>query len=354
MRPHRLFATFVAALAIAAGLFGGSTARAAPGRPAVVFGPPTEGTKVILNDTSIDGPAISATYAPATVLAWTGTDAAHHLNLLTSQDGLHYANKLVLPETSLWRPAVAFIDSGRGAPYGTIVLAWTGTDDAHTLNLELVATPDLTVKEKITFWGETSFTAPDVATVNGDVNSDVYLAWAGSDAAHTVNVLHHTTIDQQNAKQTLWGWSSVSRPNISHDQSPGSSVALILSWTGIDNHLYFATSADRAHWTTPATSPLGQQSAWAPCMFAFYATNMPTHWLAWTGSGTRSSQELTVQYTEGFPDWTDVNSKTTFGESAISGPELAYAGVTGQVLVGWTGTDAAHHLNLAVVSAPTA
>jgi hypothetical protein len=316
-----------------------------------VFGPPAEGAKVTLDDTSIDGPAIAATYAPATVLAWTGTDAAHHLNLLTSQDGLHYANKRILPETSLWRPAVAFIDSGRGAPYGTIVLAWTGTDQAHTLNLEFIATPDFSVKEKITFWGETSFTAPALATINGDVNSDVYLAWAGTDGAHTLNVLHHTTIDEQNAKQTLWGWSSVSRPNISHDQSAGSTIALILAWTGTDNHLAFATSADRTHWAAAGTSPLGQRSAWAPSLIAFYATNMPTHWLAWTGSGTRATRALSVQYTESFPDWTDVNCQTTLDEAAISGPELAYVGVTDQVLLMWTGTDAAHRLNLAVVSA---
>jgi hypothetical protein len=349
--PRHVALTLAILAATALALVGAPAARAAHSRSAVVFGPPAEDAKVTLDETSIDGPALTATYAPATALAWTGTDAAHHLNLLTSQDGLHYANKRILPETSLWRPAVAFIDSGRGAPYGTIVLAWTGTDQAHTLNLEFIATPDFSVKEKITLWGETSFTAPDVATVNGDVNSDVYLAWAGTDGAHTLNVLHHTTIDGHNTKQILWGRSSISRPNISTDQSSGSSAALILSWTGVDNHLSFVTSADRATWTTPETSPLGQQSAWAPCMFAFYATNMPTHWLAWTGGGTRSTQALSVQYTESFPDWTDANSKTALGETAISGPELAYGGVTGQVLLAWTGTDAAHRLNVAVVSA---
>ena len=124
------------------------------------FGAPTEGAKVILADTSIDGPAIMTTYAPATALAWTGTDAAHHLNVMTSSDGLHYSNKHILPETSLWRPAIAFIDSVRGAPYGTIVLAWTGTDQQHTLNVEYISLPDFTVSGKITFTGETSFTAP--------------------------------------------------------------------------------------------------------------------------------------------------------------------------------------------------
>src|SRR5690242_20659184 len=35
---------------------------------------PKEGPKVILGETSIDGPAIAVTDRPATVLAWTGTD----------------------------------------------------------------------------------------------------------------------------------------------------------------------------------------------------------------------------------------------------------------------------------------
>jgi hypothetical protein len=167
------------------------------------FGAPTEGAKVILADTSIDGPAIMTTYAPATALAWTGTDAAHHLNVMTSSDGLHDSNKHILPETSLWRPAIAFIDSARGAPYGTIVLAWTGTDQQHTLNVEYISLPDFTVSGKITFTGETSFTAPALATVNGDVNSDVYLSWAGTDTAHTLNIMHLMTNSPLRGKLTL-------------------------------------------------------------------------------------------------------------------------------------------------------
>ena len=96
------------------------------------------------------------------------------------------ANKHILPETSLWRPGVAFDQAGRGAPYGQIAVAWTGTDSAHTLNVEYIATPDFTVTKKFTFWGETSFTAPSVAFIN----DDLYLAWAGTDRAHTLNTLH--------------------------------------------------------------------------------------------------------------------------------------------------------------------
>lgn len=327
-------------------------ARATP-NPTFVLPPPKEGPKEILSDTSIDGPAIATTDRPATVLAWTGTDAYHHLNLMTSSDGLQYGNKHILPETSLWRPAVAYIDSGRGAPYGTLVLAWTGTDTHHTLNVELISTPAFTVVRKITFWGETSFTAPALATINGDVNSDVYLSWAGTDAANTLNVLHVATRTPGTYdKHILRGWSSISRPNLATDFSATGTRPLILSWTGVSHGIYFATSADKVHWTMAPGSPLSEHSAWAPSMIGFYAPGLPDHWLAWTGSGATTTRGLNVQYTQHFPAWTDATSMATLPETAISSPQMTYNGdsTTGEVLIAWTGTDSHHHLNVAAIT----
>lgn len=350
MSWRRFIATFTVlftAIVMLAGVTNGAHAS-----PQTTFPPPKEGPKVILADTSIDGPAIATTYHPETVLAWTGTDAAHRLNVMTSSDGLQYGNKHILSETSLWRPAVAFIDTGRGAPYGTIVLAWTGTDRHHTLNIAFIKTPELTVTRKITFWGETSFTAPALATINGDINSDVYLSWAGTDYAHTLNVLHMATNPETFDKHILWGWSSISRPSLSTDPSSYSTSALILSWTGTNNRIYCATTTDKVHWTMADGSPLSQKSAWAPSMIGFYAPGLPTHWLAWTGSGTTSTRDLNVQYTQNYPAWSDANSTATLDETAISSPALTYNGdsTTGEVLIAWTGTDYHHHLNVAAVT----
>ena len=166
MSWRRLAATVLVSLTTVLSLVGMSNVVQAS--PQAAYGAPKEGTKITLADTSIDGPAITTTYGSATALAWTGTDAAHHLNVMTSSDGLHYSSKHILPELSLWRPALAFIDSGRGAPYGTLMLAWTGTDARHTLNVEFIKLPDFTVTQKITYWGEWSFTAqrwrPSTAT----------------------------------------------------------------------------------------------------------------------------------------------------------------------------------------------
>jgi IS605 OrfB family transposase len=68
-------------------------------------------TKITLPDTSVDGPALSSVYVPSgtseSALAWTGTDASHQLNVETSSDGLHFAHKVTLDETSPYRPDVA-------------------------------------------------------------------------------------------------------------------------------------------------------------------------------------------------------------------------------------------------------
>jgi hypothetical protein len=346
---HRLIGLSIVVLTAMTGLVGMSGI--AQASPRVAFGQPTEGTKVILDDTSIDGPAIVTTYAPATALAWTGTDANHHLNIMTSSDGLHYGNKYILPELSLWRPAIAFIDSGRGTPYGTIVLAWTGTDADHTLNVEFIKTPDFTVTRKVTLWGETSFTAPALATINGDINSDIYLSWAGTDSAHTVNVMHLTSNSDTTDKHTQWGWSTVSRPNLSTNPT-STGTGLLLSWTGTNHHIYFANSADGVNWSVPGTSPLSLLTDWAPTMIGFNASALPTHWLAWAGNGTSPTGNVNVQYSQNYPAWGDANSSASLDETAISSPALVYNGdgTSRQVLIGWAGTDDYHHLNVAVIS----
>lgn len=77
---------------------------------------------------------------------------------------------------------------------------------------------------------------------------------------------------------------------------------------------------------------------------------MPTYWLAWTGSGAAGTQQLSVEYTQQYPSWNAAGSSTTLSETAISSPEVAYNGVSRQVLLAWTGTNTAHSLNVAVVS----
>ena len=349
MRPQRLvsslFIGMALVLAVAMGLFIGSPAGAVRAAPRVVFGPPTEGTKVILPDTSIDGASLwtSPTNSIRAVIAWTGTDTQHHLNIMTSADGLHYTNKHILPFTSLWRPAVVFNVSERGEPYGNIIVAWTAPTTPHVLKVTYISMPGFSVARTLTLGEDTSFTAPSITLLN----DTVYVAFAGNDANHSLNI---RTIDRTGAvgsKVVLRQWGSISRPDVSYDWATDS---FLLAWTGSNNRISFAKSyLDVTHFIQPPNSGLVEWSAWAPSMTGLRASNMPLHWLAWTGALSDTQHHVNVQYTEAFPSWVNANSKATLRETAISGPELGYVGVVGQVLVTWTGTDTAHHLNVAVI-----
>jgi len=168
-----------------------------------------------------------------------------------------------------------------------------------------------------------------------------------------VNVMHIKSVQLTHTKTILWGWHSISRPNLSRDLASDAAGPVILSWTGVDNRIAFAhLSADMTKWTMPGASPLSQQSAWAPSMNAAYSTTAPTHWLAWTGSGTTSDHRLNVRYTQQYPSWSGANTQTTLDETAISSPAWAFTGngQSGQALLAWAGTDRYHHLNIAVIS----
>lgn len=350
MRLRRIVVALALVAAAVLGIAGGGVASAtgqARIAPSVVFGPPAEGTKVTLwGETSIDGPALWTTFTHpsiASVLAWTGTDSQHHLNFMTSGDGLHYGNKHTLAETSPWRPAVAFNLSLRGDPYGQIILAWAGTDQAHTLNVEYISTPDYQVVKKFTFWGDTTFTAPTLMVLNDTVT----VGWAGTDSSHTLNLISVSRFLQVGTKLTLWGWGSSAQPNLSYDWASGSAL---LAWTGANHRLSFAQSTDQRNWTMPLTSPLSAQSAWAPSMAGLFASNMPTHWLTWTSMSASSNQQVVVQYTESFPSWVNANSQTVLQETSAFGPELGYIGTNRQVLVAWSGTDGAHTLNISTIT----
>src|SRR5262249_55738820 len=137
-------------------------------------------TKIILPDSSIDGPALSSVYVPngtsESVLAWTGTDANHRLNVETSGDGLRFSGKRILPETSSYRPDVAL-----AAPAGAVAVAWTGTNAGHSLN---VLYDVYGHQRKLTLWNESSISAPALL-----IGPGFYLAWTGTDANHSLNLM---------------------------------------------------------------------------------------------------------------------------------------------------------------------
>lgn len=324
-------------------------------RAAIVSGPPRIVKKVILDDWSIDGPSLwqpnivsgAPGTGPGMVLAWTGSD--YRLNTMLGDALLTFRAKHIYNESSFYRPAVTTVSGS-----GTIYLAWTGTNAARSLNVLCSSCGSNGGPRKLTLWSETSFTAPALAA---DGNK-LWLAWTGTDANHSLNVL---PIDPDTlapgGKTILRQFSSVASPALRPDPNTKGTLiqGLLLSWAGTSplDRIRFATSTDGVNWTEPSTSPLGETSAAAPDMLALKITNWPRYFLAWAGTDPHNS--LNARYTNSFPNWPLDNTKTTFGEWAFGAPAIAFDGSTDpsqnlrQLCLAWSGTDRIHHLNVALV-----
>jgi hypothetical protein len=275
--------------------------------------------KVTLQDTARGAPAFANVNDTSLALAWTGTDAAHHLNVMTSPDGHSFGGKVTLGETSIDGPGFAF---GNGRAF----LGWTGTDSGHHLNV--ISSADChTFGNKVTL-GETSPGGPALAFGNGRL----FIAWNGTDTAHSLNVMSSTDGVHFGNKVTLAEKSFV---------SPGLTFLngkLYLLWSGEDSNrsLNVLESTDGVNFTNKVT--LGDSSFFAPAL-----AQQGSLLLAWTGRGGAHLNMLaSVTDTHGF------TSKLTADDQGAAAPALA--NFKGQLFIGWTGVDSAHHLNVAILA----
>jgi hypothetical protein len=305
-------------------------ARAAPRSPAALAAV-TETAKVTLPETSIAGPGLAGLE-----IAWTGTDAAHHLNIRFGTDGLHFPTKVTLPETSPGGPAVTDTVDHGSAP--SAILAWTGTDANHSLNLQLV--PD---GQKLTLH-ESSLGTPAFEFISNPTGSPntVILAWTGIDANHSLNVMPVGILNgnKLGTKTVLRQFSSDAGPSLS-----GSGTGLVLGWSVRGTQqLNLATSTDNVHFTSVLGGGLPQTSAAAP-QFLQDSSNSSSGCIAWTG--TDAAHHLNVQCTTQFPQFPNpAQTKTVLPETALGTPGFS---MFSQAEIAWTGTDAAHHLNVATL-----
>lgn len=299
----------------------------------------SEIVRMTSTETSIDAPAVWTTTSGTvrSVLAWVGVDSAHRLNVMISNDGLHYSNKITLDETSIARPAVVRSDAG------AVIIAWTGTDSNHSLN---VLYNVYGATRKLTLTNDNSFTAPALALTG----NQLLLSWSGTDGNNTLNVLPLSLPNlTPGAKTTLpAAYNSGAAPNISFDPLR---TAYLLAWTARDpaNVVSYATSANGVSWSAPVRLP--ETSYASPGMIGIpsaYAATVPGHYLAWTG--TDGPRSVNVRFTDNFADWVAGGLKATLGETAFGASQVGFIGGYRQVLVAWTGTDEAHHLNVAVVA----
>lgn len=342
MRQRHLFGGLAVLAAVLLNLVATAPPRAvAQSQKAAATGPVREITKTVLSDTSSAAPGFwTTTSGPVrSVLAWAGTDAAHHLNVMTSATGTSYGSKIILSDTSAAAPAVV------RTPGGAVAVAWIGTDGAHTLNVlyDLYgASP-----KKLTLWGETSAVSPALESFNGSL----LLSWTGTDSGHHLNVLTILVSPtlHPGTKTTLWQYGASNAPSLRFDPKE---LRLILSWStsAPSYRVAFAMSHDGVNWSMPSTSPLLETTYASPDMIGINGINMPLHYLAWTG--TNPARSVNVQYTESFPAWPNpAATKAILPESAFGSPALGFVGGSNLALLAWTGMDAAHHLNIVVLAA---
>jgi hypothetical protein len=147
----------------------------------VVAGADDPGTKAhqVGTENTITGPALTAG-SGRLYLSWAGTDGAGLLNVVSSSDGISWANKVTfVDETTSFSPALL------GAEPGRLYIAWTGTNAAHYLNLGMIdlnklqhENGDAHLDGKIVF-PTGSIGAPGLAPTTSGY--DLILAWAGID-----------------------------------------------------------------------------------------------------------------------------------------------------------------------------
>lgn len=184
-----------------------------------------------MNETSPSGPGL-AFGDNKLFLAWTGTDQNHSLNVISSSDGITFSNKVTLGETSGAGPALVFLNR--------LYLLWRGTDQNHSLNI-MQSTDGVNFTNKITLSDSSDFHPG----LNVGINGSFYLPWTGRDTSHSLNILHNvefsTSPTNLKFKQTF-SESSVAGLTVAPLED---GHELFMAWTGGDSlhHLNVAIIA---------------------------------------------------------------------------------------------------------------
>lgn len=334
MYARMVKASVAIALALVVGTFAATPMHAASSQAPAMPSKVTVMEKVTFDETSVNAPGFYANMNIGAngVIAWAGSDQLHHINVMTSKDGLHYSNKLTLNQMTVNRPAVVQMSESAGK---AIAIAWRGTDQAHRLNVMF----DVYGGREKLILNETSFTGPALAIYNGKL----LLSWVGVDPNHSLNVLPISlpTLTPQ-TKTVLRQFSSSAGPTL-RVVTTGVSSTLALGWINAAGRLNLAQSSDGVHFTSALGAGLPQTSVSSPDSLFYTTEGGPEYWIAWTGTDTY--HRLNVQWTTHYPQWPDAaTTKTILPEWALGAPSI---GFEEGVVMAWTGIDPTHHLNVA-------
>jgi hypothetical protein len=190
--------------------------------------------KITLGETALGGPAMMNRNDQDFVLGWSGTDSPSHLNVIFSGDGINWGNKVTLAnETTPNALALAF--DGFAPPNGRTFIAWTGTDSAHSLNV--MSTQDGTLHN----WSnkhtlkEQSNHGPALQMFNGRL----FLAWTGTD--NRLNVMSSADLGATWQNKRTLNETSPTEPALAIFNAK---LILLWNGTDSPSHLNFIESSD--------------------------------------------------------------------------------------------------------------
>lgn len=116
-------------------------------------------------------------------LAWTAMDQS--INVMSSDDGLVFSDWVRLPGRSMFGPAVAGV-------HGTPVVAWTDADTSELKMVNGLGGQVVTLTDGSSGAPETSFSSPALAFFalgdTGFPDEPLVVAWTGTNAEHQLNV----------------------------------------------------------------------------------------------------------------------------------------------------------------------
>lgn len=272
-----------------------------------------QSSKSILSDTSITSPAF-CTFNNRGYLGWAGTDPAHRLNVMATDNLRVWYAKVTMGDTSESGPSLAVFNN-------RLFIAWRGVGN-NKLNV-MSSANGINWGNKVTL-GETTFNRPALAVFN----NRLVLGWTGTDSARRLNIIQSSNGTTWTGKQTL-GDTSINGPGLC---TLGAS--LLLSWTGTDPGRCLNVMAfNGATWFNKVT--LGENSFVGPTIANIGGTAI----LGWTGTDTQNRLNILRSI-----NGTNFFGKTTFGDTSSFGPTVA--AMQNNPAIAWTGKDNAHSLNV--------
>jgi hypothetical protein len=231
----------------------------------------TFGNKVLLNQGTFSEPALALAASGSNLsdyIAWTGLDSNSSLNVASLGSNWTILASHVLPESSQNNPGLALLADG------TLVLAWTGTD--NRINVATSTDGGQTFPNKL-ITSQTSPLGPWISNIDGTL----YLLWIG-EGNQAPNIAQITVTPSLSVSDPI----VVKNQQASYHPTLALAGTLILVFAGTDRRINVMLSNSATSFQTPPQPTIFTDTASSSpiaCMFEGMLC------LAWTGTDSNNT-----------------------------------------------------------------